>query len=81
VEGLENSAHRVTFERVTVLRNRATAFGGGIYNTSSDEFHLLDSTIRENSAVTGGGLANAPDNQIIVKFAVPEQLRAQRPNC
>ena len=62
-------------------RNRAEggAGGGGIYNTSSGEFHILDSTIRENSGVIGGGLANAPDNRIIIaRLAVPEQHRAPR---
>ncbi len=84
--GLENSAHRVTFERVMVLRNRASAnaegeggHGGGIYNTSSDEFHLLDSTIRENSGIVGGGLANAPDNAIIAKNSLFLNNSARQP--
>ncbi|SDU18316.1 parallel beta-helix repeat (two copies) [Jiangella alkaliphila] len=65
--GVENSAQKVTFQRVTVSGNRAGGAGGGIYNTSSDHFHLLDSTIRGNSGVIGGGLANAPDNAIIAR--------------
>jgi parallel beta-helix repeat protein len=65
--GVENSATRVTFERLTISRNRAQVHGGGIYNTSSGEFQLLNSTIRENSAIVGGGLANAPDNHLIVR--------------
>ena len=65
--GLENSATEVTFRRVLVSGNRAKGAGGGIYNTSSGHFRLLDSTIRGNSGVIGGGLANAPDNAIIVR--------------
>jgi predicted outer membrane repeat protein len=65
--GVENSAEEVTFLRVTVSNNRASGAGGGIYNTSSGPFHLLDSTIRYNSGVIGGGLANAPDNAILVR--------------
>ncbi|WP_162605917.1 right-handed parallel beta-helix repeat-containing protein [Jiangella aurantiaca] len=65
--GLENSATEVTFQRVTVSGNRAQGAGGGIFNTSSGEFHLLDSTIRGNSGQMGGGLANAPDQAIIVR--------------
>jgi predicted outer membrane repeat protein len=65
--GAENSATEVTFERVTVSGNRTNGAGGGIYNTSSGPFHLLDSTIRGNSGVIGGGLANAPDNAITVR--------------
>jgi CSLREA domain-containing protein len=65
--GAENSATEVTFERVTVSGNRTNGAGGGIYNTSSGPFHLLDSTIRGNTGVVGGGLANAPDNAIIVR--------------
>ncbi|WP_165821285.1 right-handed parallel beta-helix repeat-containing protein [Nocardioides gansuensis] len=65
--GLENSATEVTFRRVLVSGNRAKAAGGGIYNTASGHFRLIDSTIRGNSGVIGGGLANAPDNAIIVR--------------
>ncbi|MDZ5622522.1 right-handed parallel beta-helix repeat-containing protein [Nocardioides sp. HM23] len=65
--GLENSAHEVTFRRVTISGNRAAEAGGGIYNTSSGEFHINDSTIRGNTAQIGGGLANAPDQAIIVR--------------
>ncbi len=65
--GLENSATEVTFRRVLVSGNRAKGAGGGIYNTASGHFRLVDSTIRGNSGVIGGGLANAPDNAIIVR--------------
>ena len=68
--GLENSAGEVTFRRVLVSGNRAKGAGGGIHNTSSGEFHLLDSTIRGNSGVIGGGLANAPDQAIIVRGSI-----------
>ncbi len=65
--GAENSATRVTFERVLVQGNRAKSEGGGLFNTSSGPFRIIDSTIRENTGAIGGGLANAPDNDLIIK--------------
>ncbi|HEV3376931.1 MAG TPA: choice-of-anchor Q domain-containing protein, partial [Thermoleophilaceae bacterium] len=65
--GIENSATQVTFERMLVQGNRAGNAGGGVYNTSSGPFSIIDSTIRDNAGVIGGGLANAPDNDLIVK--------------
>ncbi|HEV3478074.1 MAG TPA: choice-of-anchor Q domain-containing protein, partial [Gaiellaceae bacterium] len=65
--GTENSATRVTFDRVTVQGNRVGNSGGGIYNTSSGEFKIFDSTIRDNAGVIGGGMANAPDNHLIIR--------------
>lgn len=65
--GIENSATRVTFERLLIERNYAEGDGGGIYNSSSGLFTILDSTIQLNSGQSGGGLANAPDNDIIIR--------------
>ena len=65
--GIENSATRVTFERLLIENNRAEGDGGGIYNSSSGLFTILDSTIQLNSGQSGGGLANAPDNHLIIR--------------
>jgi CSLREA domain-containing protein len=65
--GIENSATRVTFERLLIESNRAEGDGGGIYNSSSGLFTILDSTIQLNSGQSGGGLANAPDNHLIIR--------------
>jgi CSLREA domain-containing protein len=65
--GIENSGARVTFERLIIANNYAGLLGGGIHNSSSGLFTLLDTTLELNSAVAGGGLANAPDNDLIVR--------------
>src|ERR687895_316574 len=41
--------------------------GGGIYNSSSNPFFILDTHVEQNHAQDGGGLANAPDNDLIVR--------------
>jgi parallel beta-helix repeat protein len=65
--GVENSGMRVTFERVTVTRNRATYDGGGIHNSSSGEFEVLDTTVVDNRAMNGGGFTNASDSTLVVR--------------
>ena len=47
--------------------NKATLDGGGIYNSSSDEFLVIDSTMQRNTALDGGGFANAPDADLIIR--------------
>ena len=77
--GIENSGTRVTFERLTVANNRAGEDGGGIYNSSSGEFTVLDSTIRENRAISGGGFTNAADSTLIVRRSLLYRNVARRP--
>ena len=62
-----NSGMRVIFMRITVQDNRSTLDGGGIYNSSSGDFTIQESTIQRNSAQDGGGLANLPDADLFVK--------------
>lgn len=65
--GIENSGTRVTFERLLITNNYAEGDGGGIYNSSSGLFTILDTTVSLNSGQSGGGLANAPDNNLIIR--------------
>ena len=58
---------RVTFDGMTVRGNKATLDGGGIYNSSSGEFLVINSTIESNTATNGGGFANAPDADLIIR--------------
>ena len=57
----------VTLERVLIQNNYAVINGGGIHNSSSGLFTILDTTVLLNSGQSGGGLANAPDNDIIIR--------------
>ncbi|HZI44788.1 MAG TPA: choice-of-anchor Q domain-containing protein, partial [Ilumatobacter sp.] len=77
--GIENSGTRVTFERVLVTENHAEFLGGGIHNSSSGIFTLLESTLSLNRAVSGGGLANAPDNDLIVRRSLILRNTAREP--
>jgi hypothetical protein len=77
--GLENSGFRVTFERLLITGNRAEIDGGGIYNSSSGPFTILDTTVEKNNALSGGGLANAPDNDLIVKRSLFLRNTARHP--
>jgi CSLREA domain-containing protein len=77
--GMENSGFRVTFERLLVTGNRAELLGGGIFNSSSGVFTILDTTVSLNSAVSGGGLANAPDNDLIVRRSLFLRNTARNP--
>ena len=65
--GIENSGMRVTFTRILVTGNKTTLDGGGIYNSSSDPFTVIDSIIERNVATNGGGFANAPDADLIIR--------------
>ena len=71
---------RVTFERLLVTGNRASLDGGGIYNSSSGDFYLLDSTIELNGAQDGGGLANLPDASMIVRRSLFYRNSAECPS-
>src|ERR687896_2281819 len=77
--GIENSAFRVTFDRLTVSENYAGIDGGGIYNSSSGEFFLLNTTIDRNSGSDGGGFANAPDNDLVIRGSLLLRNVARRP--
>ena len=52
---------------MTVSGNRATLDGGGIHNSSSGEFTVLDTTMRDNRARSGGGFTNASDSTLVVR--------------
>jgi hypothetical protein len=66
--GLNHSGRAsLALPRATFTGNRAEIDGGGIYNSSSGPFTILATTVEKNSALSGGGLANAPDNDLIVK--------------
>ena len=41
--------------------------GGGIHNASSGEFTVLDTTIRDNRAMNGGGFTNASDSTLVMR--------------
>ena len=64
---LENSGMRTIFDHLLVDGNKATLSGGGIYNSSSDAFLVIDTTIQNNVALDGGGFANAPDADLFIK--------------
>ena len=65
--GVENSAGRVIFTRVTISHNEAFTDGGGVNNTSSGEFLIFDCTFDHNIAANGGGLANLSDSTLEVR--------------
>jgi|GEM_PF-3162244 len=77
--GIENSATRVTFERLLITNNYAEGDGGGIYNSSSGLFTIVDTTISLNSGQSGGGLANAPDNDLIIRRSLFLRNTARTP--
>lgn len=77
--GIENSATRVTFERLLVENNRAEGDGGGIYNSSSGLFTILDTTVSLNSGASGGGMANAPDNHTVIRRSLFLRNTARTP--
>jgi parallel beta-helix repeat protein len=77
--GVENSGTRVTFQRVTIASNRAELNGGGIYSSASGVFELLDSTIELNSGQSGGGLANAPDDDLVIRRSLILRNTARAP--
>ena len=58
---------RVTFDGMRVKGNKATLDGGGIYNSSSGDFLVINSTIESNTGTNGGGFANAPDADLIIR--------------
>ena len=68
--GVENGGERVTFTRVLVTGNTATANGGGIHNTSSNEFTIVDSTVMDNEAENGGGFSNQSDSTLVIRGSV-----------
>ena len=77
--GVENSATVVTFQRLLIQNNYAVINGGGIHNSSSGLFTLLDTTVLLNSGQSGGGLANAPDNDIIIRRSTFLRNTARHP--
>lgn len=46
----------ITIVRTTISNNRANAKGGGIHTQDESPFYLIDSTVVDNSAITGGGI-------------------------
>src|SRR5919106_2965531 len=77
--GVENSGAEVTFERVMVRGNKAVGDGGGIHNSSSGEFTVLDTTMRENRGLSGGGFTNASDSTLVMKRSLIYNNTAKRP--
>jgi CSLREA domain-containing protein len=77
--GVENSGRRVTFERLLITNNRAELDGGGIYNSSSGVFTIVDTTVQLNSGASGGGLANAPDNDLVIRSSLFLRNTARTP--
>ncbi len=49
----------------TISANTSATFGGGIYNRSNGVLSILDSSILDNTALTGGGLRNNGDMEIL----------------
>jgi CSLREA domain-containing protein len=66
--GISNGTGRLTITGTTIVNNSTTGAGGGIFNSSGDPFRrvnttitLINSTVSGNSAASGGGIANVPD--------------------
>ncbi|HYV10588.1 MAG TPA: choice-of-anchor Q domain-containing protein [Pyrinomonadaceae bacterium] len=49
----------VSFSGLTIANGRINDVGGGIYNQSSANVNVTDSTINNNFAILGGGFANS----------------------
>jgi predicted HicB family RNase H-like nuclease len=53
--------------------------GGGIHNSSSGEYKVLDTTIKNNKAKSGGGFTNASDSTLIMQRTLIISNVAKRP--